>query len=56
LCWCRDCLRCLAKQLADGAGRRGWDDEVGQHHRTSDRIHGLLSELGEPCAPPGDLD
>ena len=42
----------LERQLADDARQRGWDREVDRHERISDRIHGLRTELGEPCVPP----
>ncbi len=46
---------CLERKLADQAEERGWEREVDHHQRIADRVHNLLSDIGEPCAPPDDL-
>ncbi len=43
---------CLERQLADDARERGWEREVDRHQRVAERIRSLLSDLGDPCAPP----
>jgi integrase len=45
---------CLEQQLAEDARARSWDREADRHLRVADHIRGLLSDLGEPCAPPED--
>jgi hypothetical protein len=43
---------CLEQQLADDAQARGWECEVDRHQRVTERIRSLLSDLGDPSAPP----
>ena len=43
---------CLEQQLADDAQARGWEREVNRHQRVIERIRSLLSDLGDPSAPP----
>jgi hypothetical protein len=39
---------CVERQLADGAGARGWEREVDRRQRIAERIATLLDDLGEP--------
>ena len=43
---------CLEQQLAGDAQARGWEREVDRHQRVVERISSLLSDLGDPSAPP----
>jgi len=43
---------CLEQQLAGDAQARGWEREADRHQRVADRIRSLLSDLGDPSAPP----
>ncbi len=46
--------RTVEQALATDAADRGWDREVERHHRTSERIKKLLTDLHQPLADPGD--
>jgi hypothetical protein len=37
---------------ADDVQARGWEREVDRHQRVADRIRSVLSDLGDPGAPP----
>jgi hypothetical protein len=46
----------LERELADDAREHGWEQEADRHQPVAGRIRSLLSDLGEPCAPPESPD